>query len=565
MAYTKQTWVKREKVASSKLNHIEQGLYDISNNGAINTANLWNYGSPVDNKGVASDGSLTNNSSYKTTDYIPVKEGDVVYGYGSRFACYDANKVFVSGTSFVLNSISAVTNPQMVNGMHFYVIPSGASYFRICANKTTTPDQFNCRIADGYTAAPDKQFKFCGYLSDLGKTRLRDCLDTGWYTCGSGYTSSITDLPGGYKGGVFLKVFRGTAAPSQTYIRQVLYADNGREQTRILYANGSTATDWYESSFTHQGYLNELGVTALLECRDSGWFSCGGAYTSSVTDLPTGFPNNSAIQLEVFRRTNASTQIYIRQILTASNGKQWFRILDNTGSVAADWTPLGNGITSTATAVIIGASIEAGTTHETASSGAVVNAAKAYLTVALQRNGVSVTNLSHGGMGFLNKASDQTVFKTLLDATDFSSYDSAYIVLGSNDWNGNKALGATTDAAGDTTVCAMLRYTIEKIYTSNPHIKLFIKLPDIHATHGDASTQWGYGANNSASTPYSLGDMANAYKTICAEYGVEVFGGLGTGIANVLNIQIVFPDNTHPSQKTMALMADDMTGRITFR
>ena len=40
MAYDKQTWVRGEKVASTKLNHMEDGISSISANGAIDTANL---------------------------------------------------------------------------------------------------------------------------------------------------------------------------------------------------------------------------------------------------------------------------------------------------------------------------------------------------------------------------------------------------------------------------------------------------------------------------------------------------------------------------------------------
>ena len=42
MAYSKQTWVRGEKVASTKLNHMEDGIATISANGAIDTANLAN-------------------------------------------------------------------------------------------------------------------------------------------------------------------------------------------------------------------------------------------------------------------------------------------------------------------------------------------------------------------------------------------------------------------------------------------------------------------------------------------------------------------------------------------
>ncbi|MBR4726845.1 MAG: SGNH/GDSL hydrolase family protein, partial [Clostridia bacterium] len=218
-------------------------------------------------------------------------------------------------------------------------------------------------------------------------------------------------------------------------------------------------------------------------------------------------------------------------------------------------------------ACILGASIEAGTTHETSTSDAVTNPAKAYLTVALQNNGVTVTNMAHGGMGFLRTASDGTVFKDLIDATDFTEFDSVYISLGSNDWAYNEPLGTTADTGTDT-VCGMLKYTLNAIYTAKPSIKVFVIIPCMRkkGTYGDASTQWGWEGDNGRTTgKYSLHDLHDAIKTICDYNFVEVFEDPARGIVNMYNIDTVYPDGTHPTQATMALMAKNMTGRIAMK
>lgn len=62
MAYTKQTWVRGEKVASAKLNHMEDGIDAISANGAIGTANLANASvtnNKLDQEAVDSDNIRT--------------------------------------------------------------------------------------------------------------------------------------------------------------------------------------------------------------------------------------------------------------------------------------------------------------------------------------------------------------------------------------------------------------------------------------------------------------------------------------------------------------------------
>ena len=207
---------------------------------------------------------------------------------------------------------------------------------------------------------------------------------------------------------------------------------------------------------------------------------------------------------------------------------------------------------SPVTACIIGASIEAGTTHETADSGAVVNPDKAYLTVALKNNGVSVTNLSHGGMGFVRQSSQGSyTAKGIVDSTDFTNYESVYVCLGFNDYNHDQPLGAPTDTVGDSTVCGMLKYVIETIYASNPTTKLFIK------------KMGGGGGLNSATIPYTQAELETAMETVCASYGVEMVT-LGA-IANNYTKSIIYPDGVHPTQAIMALMAKDTTGRITFK
>jgi lysophospholipase L1-like esterase len=107
--------------------------------------NLWLVGDLIDNRAVSSSGGTTSNPLFMLSDYIPVSPGDVIYGRGGRFACYDSSRTFISGTTFVLNNLN--DDYALPNGMHFYTIPEGAAWFRICANKTTTPDQFYCRIA----------------------------------------------------------------------------------------------------------------------------------------------------------------------------------------------------------------------------------------------------------------------------------------------------------------------------------------------------------------------------------------------------------------------------------
>ena len=109
----------------------------------LNDYNLWNYGSYMSGFGLNSQtGNVTSNADYDTTDYIPVTPGDIIYGYGARFWCYDADKVRISGKTGVLSNLPT----EIGFSQHYYVIPENAAYFRICANKTNGTAKFLAKV-----------------------------------------------------------------------------------------------------------------------------------------------------------------------------------------------------------------------------------------------------------------------------------------------------------------------------------------------------------------------------------------------------------------------------------
>lgn len=341
------------------------------------------------------------------------------------------------------------------------------------------------------------------------------------------------------------------------YIYQTIIRRNDNVKWERYYAiNDSTFTEWEKSGFGYRGSIQDAFPSqesfALSDISGDGWYQVPASQLSKITDLPTEVTDTMILE-------NYKGPTVFWQVLRDRSGNRWER------SESSDWVyfPFPSDVTGV-TACIIGASVAAGTTHETSTSGAHIDANKAFLTVALRANGVTVTNLSHGGMGYLRTASDGTVFKDIIDNTDFTDYMSAYVTVGSNDWNYNFPLGTPSDT-GTETVCGMLKYAIEKIYTSHPKIKLFVRTPDLRATRGSFETQWGWNTHNEAPTgPYTLKDLHDAIKAICDAYCVEVIEAV-PGVVNAYNILTAFPDRTHPSKAVMAQMARDMTGRIKFK
>ena len=479
-------------------------------------AALADYHSLTDGKAIErTDGDEVTNANIACTDYIYIADissiaftriistGNSLPVTGGAF--YDSNKDFISGINSQYGADS--------QGAELYIIdvPDNAAYARFSYWASSNP------VSE---AVPFAVYDGSAYL-DSGYTAERKI---------NGLFDSVNLWDSVY-------IFKMTAIHTDgTTTRNTSYS----------------TTDYIDISDVSKIYLRHTARYSLFDSNKD--------FVS--TALTSNLPN---IYGDIYMLEVPSGVSYIR---ICSNTDTYTDTLICKPSVVDTYLDIRKPLGTTPKALsacIIGASIEAGTTHETAESGAVVNASKAYLTVALKNNGLNVTNLSVGSMGYLNPGHSSTYFKDIVDSTDFSSYDCVYISLGTNDWNNNKALGSESDAAGNTSVCAMLKYAIETIMTSNKHIQIIVRLPELRASRGDASTQWGWNTVNEATVPYTQKDMAEKLIKVCEWYGVPHFGGFGTDIINVSNIMTLCPDKTHPTQQAMAELAVCVTGQIFFK
>ena len=109
-------------------------------------SNLTTYGIVVDNKVISStDGTLSTEKTYKTTDYIPVTAGEMLYGKGcKRYYYYDANKDGLTGTGRTGFLSSA---PELVAGsdIRYITVPESAAYIRISIKKADFDSAFAMR------------------------------------------------------------------------------------------------------------------------------------------------------------------------------------------------------------------------------------------------------------------------------------------------------------------------------------------------------------------------------------------------------------------------------------
>lgn len=132
----------------------------------------------------------------------------------------------------------------------------------------------------------------------------------------------------------------------------------------------------------------------------------------------------------------------------------------------------------------------------------------------------------------------------LLKSIDFNNVDIAIIHYGTNDFPVGKAIDSSSNPYNCDTLCGALRYSIDKLLTAYPTLRIFVSLPvyrfwtadDGTVTYSDTYT------NGSGNT---LLDVCTAIKSVANEYNLPVIDGYhGMGV-NKLNASAFLEDGVH--------------------
>ena len=93
--------------------------------------NLWAIGNiSIGTVLDASTGNEKNNADYDTTDFIPVDKINTIYGRGSRYFFFGADKTQIISAGVLSNKAELIDG----SGVHVLPVPDGAFYFRISYN-----------------------------------------------------------------------------------------------------------------------------------------------------------------------------------------------------------------------------------------------------------------------------------------------------------------------------------------------------------------------------------------------------------------------------------------------
>lgn len=145
-----------------------------------------------------------------------------------------------------------------------------------------------------------------------------------------------------------------------------------------------------------------------------------------------------------------------------------------------------------------------------------------------------------------------------LKGIDFSSVDAVVIHYGTNDFAANVTIDDETDDAKTTTVCGALRYSIRKLLTAYPKLKMYISLP--------LYRMWdGVGAEtHTNSLGKKLSEYNAAIKAVAAEFNLPVIDGYGRLGINSLNDSAYSTDGTHLSDHGRRAFGELIGGNLLW-
>lgn len=135
-------------------------------------------------------------------------------------------------------------------------------------------------LKDAQYQTKDESFCFRGYLNSLEITSLANARLPGWYSCGSTYLASLTDLPSDFPTdrGLQLTNYNPTTGSGDMFVRQELSTGLSSHWVRVIY--GNTGTVMYP-------WTKEAVGTRFAERPSSG-------YENFTFAVSTGIPDDSS-------------------------------------------------------------------------------------------------------------------------------------------------------------------------------------------------------------------------------------------------------------------------------
>lgn len=127
----------------------------------------------------------------------------------------------------------------------------------------------------------------------------------------------------------------------------------------------------------------------------------------------------------------------------------------------------------------------------------------------------------------------------LLKSIDFSTVDMIVIHYGTNDFAANVVIDNESDDDDTTTLCGALRYSLRKLMTAYPKIRIFVSVP-IYRKWGDVGAETYVNSNGK-----KLWDFCTALAGVATEFNCAVIDGYRSLGINATNDAAFSSDGTH--------------------
>ena len=131
----------------------------------------------------------------------------------------------------------------------------------------------------------------------------------------------------------------------------------------------------------------------------------------------------------------------------------------------------------------------------------------------------------------------------ILKGIDFNTVDYVVIHYGTNDFGGGVAIGQNSASSDHSTLCGAARYSIEKLLTAFPKLRIFLSLPVYRYWESGGTTTYSDTYKNSQNN--TLPECVAALKSVAAEYNIPVIDGYYELGINKINASTFLSDGTH--------------------
>ena len=295
-----------------------------------------------------------------------------------------------------------------------------------------------------------------------------------------------------------------------------------------------------------------INTSTFEESNKIGSYNFPTSLLTNITDKPNGLTRGGVL-FNFNTGANAKGQLILDVL-----GRMWFRFGNEpftriTNERDVVWYAMGDSITQ-------GFYSENGEIAGPTNDNIVTNIAKL--------NGYNFTNYAEGGSGYVHKA---TVLSKLnarekADTINFANCDLVTLAFGVNDWHYNCKIGTVEDDFNviNDTMCANMKYCINKIMSDNPLCKIIVLTPfNCSKYGGDFNSNWGLGT--SLETSGTLQNVIDKIIEVCDYYGLEYIDQSKISIVNRINTPIIMNDGIHPTLESFKVIAKDLASKINIK